>query len=437
MAKKTDGKIRIGIVGSVINGKSYDGWYGTCTGCDTIKQKVGTKGDIEVYINSPGGSVFAGFEIMNVLTAAVEAGRKVDIYISAMAASIASYISTGVVGATVYAAPNSKIMYHAPWSVACGSKDEMRDMADLLEKMEGDLRDAISSRGVEPQDEWFAAARMKWFNAKEALKANLIDAIKAPSSELIAAVSGNDGDGNEEDDYMDRGEEPGNKVAGVPALDNYMKIAANMEFTGYVLSLCKEHYGEEKAVAILNMTKDSFEVIFDNDEKSLLKYAKDAINIVNIEWEADASQKKLEKPMKTPEELKAEFDSKLAEANARAVEANAKATEAEAKIAEANAKAETAEAKTVEAEARAVAAEAKITEMESKARAKAVAKIMANEANVLTEEELASLDLATVEKIASIATVAEKVDDKTDKSLIKPNGKDDEEPEATLPPPEL
>ena len=437
---KNDGKKRIGIVGSVVNGRSGEDWFGQYTGCDTVKRQIGSSGDIEVYINSPGGSVFAGFEILNALTAAVAAGRKVDIYISAMAASIASYISTGVVGATVYAAPNSKIMFHAPWSCACGSKNEIRDMADLLEKMEGDLKDAIESRGVEFEDDWFAAARMKWFNAKEALAAKLVDGIKLPPSELIAAISEQTTGSSWGDDEWDKAEKKDKKAQFDFGKDHFTKIAAAMEFVGFIKELCEEHYGEGEIKNVVNLTANSFEVILNDNKKLLLNYEKDAVNIVNIKWEPAGSQKTMENTMstltKTPEEIVAEAEAKVKAAQ-DALEA------AEAKVKAAEALAEEAEAKAKASKTLAEEAEAKAKAIEAKAKAESITVIKAVKENPFTDEELDALDLNTIEKIALLIKNVD-TDDKTaqnsqaDNSIVStPTNKSEQEDSGTLPPPKF
>lgn len=441
MKTQKDGIVRLGIVGSVCNGESeYNRYFGISTGCDTIKRQIGRSGDIEIYINSPGGSVFAGFEIVNALNAAIQSGRKVEIYISAMAASIASYIATGVVGAKVYVSPNSKIMFHAPWSCACGSKNEMRDVADLLEKMEGDLKEAISSRGVEVKEEWFATARMTWFNAKEAIAERIADEIKNPSTELIAFVSSQFEDSGCDDDY-DMWDKNKNEIQKTSVgFDQFTKIAADMEFAGYIKYLCEDHFGEDTVKNVINLTANSFEVILNDDKKLLLNYEKDAVNIVNIKWEPAGSQKTMENTMstltKTPEEIVAE-----AEAKAKAAQDALEAAEAKVKAAEALA--EEAEAKAKASQTLAEEAESKAKAIEAKAKAESIAVIKAVKENAFTDEELDALDLDTIEKIALLVKNID-TDDKTaqnsqaDNSIVStPTNKSEQEDSGTLPPPKF
>jgi len=450
--KDKNEKVRIGIVGTIVSGESCDSWWaGKCAGAATILKELSGTGDVEVYINSQGGSVFAGFEILNALNAAVVAGRSVDIYISPLAASIASYISTGVKGATVYAASNAKLMYHAPWTSVVGSKNAIRDAADLLDKMEIDIKDAITDRGAIFDDEWFATGRMKWFSAKEALKAKLVDGIKDPPADLVSAISENE---SSYDDYYDKNDTPPPSNSS----DSMLRMAASMEYAGYIKSQCNEHFEDREVIDVLNVTDKTFEIIFKNGARSLLNYQRDALNIINIEWDSYDPNNSTENEMTPEEKLALEAKAKE-EADAKAkVEADAKAKEeadAKAKI-EADAKAkEVADAKAkVEADAKAK----EVADAKTKAALEAnqlpegftadmvawtkknfqtikdghVAKIKANDNNIFTDEQLVEM---TMDMLAGLAAFSETTSagalagtpasQGVDNSLINPNGSGD------------
>ncbi|TRZ68704.1 MAG: Clp protease ClpP [Methanothrix sp.] len=445
--KDPNAKRRIGIVGGIVSGKSFTGWFGKYTGSESVLEQIGSGGDIEVYINSQGGSVFSGFEILNALKAAVTAGRKVDIYISPLAASIASYIAVGVKGAKVYGSANAKLMFHAPWSCACGSKDQLRDYADLLSKMEDDLKDAVSSRGVTPEDEWFSAGRMKWFSAKESLDMKLIDEIKEPPAELISAVvSASTSPGHDDDDMYDSAEQ-NSAFSG----RSMLKIAANMEFSGYLASLVKEHYGEDKIKGVQDVSATNFEIVFSDDSKSLLNYTKDPLNIVNIEWESNPKTT-TENKMKTPENKdngvttpKNDAGNVVTpgtpdgEAFIEGVTPTDSTPVVKAPVAT-NVKEPVAEK---------VALPTGMTEdmiafaKESYEATKNahVATIKANKENMFSDEELNALPMATIKKMANLAKavtpVATETALKADKTIVKVSDKKDTGNVGTLPPPEL
>ena len=421
MKKSKNAKATIAIVGTVVSGHSYDDWYGRCVGSATVLKELAGTGDVEVYINSQGGSVFAGFEILNALNAAVVVGRKVDIYISPLAASIASYISTGVKGATVYASANAKLMYHAPWAYAGGSKDELRDQANLLEKMEVDLKAAIESRGCEVEDEWFAAGRMKWFNAKEALAKNLVDVIKDPPAELLTAISEASAGFDDYDD-SDRGDSPEND-----AKTDMLRIAANMEFAGFIESQCTDHYGAKEGdepcnqvAGVTNVTKEAFEIVFADGSKSLLNYQRDPLNIVNIEWDSCSPINSKENEM-TAEQIAA-LKAEEAKAKLEANEAKAALVVSEAALVKANTEADTAKAALVTANAEAAEKRASLEANQlpegftaemvawaqtnfAEAKSANVAKILAREDNTFTEEDLNAFSVDNLGKMAILAVV--------------------------------
>lgn len=89
---------------------------------------------ISMYINSPGGDVFDGLAIYNVMKRST---AKVTVYVDGIAASIASIIA--MAGDEVVMPKNTFMFVHNPWSFAVGDAEDMRDVADSLEKMEGAL----------------------------------------------------------------------------------------------------------------------------------------------------------------------------------------------------------------------------------------------------------------------------------------------------------
>ena len=90
-----------------------------------------TKGkELHVHINSGGGSAFAGVAIYNLLKA--REGKTVT-YVDALAASAASVIA--LAGDEMIMPTGAMLMIHKPWSVATGNSDELRKLADDLDKI--------------------------------------------------------------------------------------------------------------------------------------------------------------------------------------------------------------------------------------------------------------------------------------------------------------
>lgn len=131
---------------------------------------AGTKRPL-VRINSPGGDVFDGLAIYNFLR-----GLNATVQIDGLAASMASVIA--LAGKEVRIAENGFFMVHNPWGVAAGDAADLRDYADMLDKVQSTLESTYAQRTGKPLDtirEWMS--KDTWFNAQEAVDAGLASAI--------------------------------------------------------------------------------------------------------------------------------------------------------------------------------------------------------------------------------------------------------------------
>ncbi len=86
---------------------------------------------LNIYVNSGGGSVFAGLAIYNMLKR--HEGFK-TVYIDGLAASIASVIA--LAGDKVVMPKSSMLMIHKPWSWTSGNANDFRKLADDLDEIE-------------------------------------------------------------------------------------------------------------------------------------------------------------------------------------------------------------------------------------------------------------------------------------------------------------
>lgn len=130
---------------------------------------------LNIFINSPGGSVFEGVAIYNILDR--HRARKV-VSIDGLAASIASVIA--MAGDERSIAANALIMIHDPWSVSVGSAEDMRRTADTLDKIRTTLLDTYVTRTTTGEDRISAMmSEETWLNADEALDMGFVDSIGA------------------------------------------------------------------------------------------------------------------------------------------------------------------------------------------------------------------------------------------------------------------
>lgn len=130
---------------------------------------------LTVRINSPGGSVFDGLAIYNYLASLAD----VTTIVEGVAASMASVIA--LAGKTRKIAENSFFMVHSPWSAVAGTADDMRETADLLDKLAASLAGIYAKRTGKTDEEvkaWMETDT--WFSGSEALSAGLATEITAP-----------------------------------------------------------------------------------------------------------------------------------------------------------------------------------------------------------------------------------------------------------------
>lgn len=128
---------------------------------------------IELRIHSPGGDVFEGLAIYNLLK---QHPAKIVGYIDGLAASMASVIAMACDELNMPA--NSFLMVHKPWGIQGGNADAMRDYADLLDKCELPLQNAYAAKtGKRPEDiaALLNSADETWLSGTEALAEGFCD----------------------------------------------------------------------------------------------------------------------------------------------------------------------------------------------------------------------------------------------------------------------
>ncbi|MCI4566383.1 head maturation protease, ClpP-related [Lysobacter sp. CFH 32150] len=126
--------------------------------------------DVDVRINSPGGSVSAGLAIFNALKP-----RKPTVYIDGVAASIASLIA--MAGARIIAAENALVMIHDPWASTQGNAAELRRTAEILDKHRDAMLSAYARSGLARKDLLTLLAAETWMSAEEALALGFVDEV--------------------------------------------------------------------------------------------------------------------------------------------------------------------------------------------------------------------------------------------------------------------
>lgn len=136
--------------------------------------KTVTAKDIDLYLNTIGGDVFAGLGIYNLLQGIKAQGIKVHVKVLALAASIGSVIA--MAGDDIEMPENSFMMIHNPWTFAMGNSDELRDTADVLDKIGSQLTAIYVKRtGMEEEPLKALLAKDTYLTAAECLENGFCD----------------------------------------------------------------------------------------------------------------------------------------------------------------------------------------------------------------------------------------------------------------------
>ena len=128
---------------------------------------------IDLHINSPGGLVFDGITIYNLLK---NHPANVTTYIDGLAASIASVIA--LAGDKVVMAENALFMIHKASGMVMGTSDDMRDFAEKLDKVNGSIATTYQTKTKKEEAEINdLMAAETWMTATEALDFGFVDEI--------------------------------------------------------------------------------------------------------------------------------------------------------------------------------------------------------------------------------------------------------------------
>ena len=148
-----------------------------------------TASTIHLRVNSPGGSVFDGLAIYNALK---QHESKIVAHVDGLAASIASVII--MAADEIRAGENSYIMIHEPWSMVQGTAVDMREEADLLDKVGGTISNVYQKRtGLDAKEltQMMTAGAFgeTWLTAEEAKEKGFVDTIEELEEETKAKAS--------------------------------------------------------------------------------------------------------------------------------------------------------------------------------------------------------------------------------------------------------
>ncbi|WP_229713093.1 head maturation protease, ClpP-related [Macrococcus hajekii] len=182
---KTDNVGQVDIYGEIVpEAWRWEGEESATSFKNTLEKLKGVD-EIVVNINSPGGDVFEGIAIHNMLK---RHKAKVTVNIDGLAASIASVIA--MAGDVVRMPSNSMLMIHNAMSGTFGNANDLREVADLLEKVTGTLIETYLNKSDKLKTDSLKALldAETWMTAEEAFSYGLIDEV-ITSKKLVACAS--------------------------------------------------------------------------------------------------------------------------------------------------------------------------------------------------------------------------------------------------------
>lgn len=131
--------------------------------------------DINLYINSPGGSVTAGMAIYDTMQ---YIKCDVSTICLGMAASMGAFLLAGGTKGKRFALPNSTIMIHQPSGGAQGQATEIQIVADHIAKTKRTLNEILAANTGQPLEVVEKDTdRDNYMSAEEALAYGLIDGV--------------------------------------------------------------------------------------------------------------------------------------------------------------------------------------------------------------------------------------------------------------------
>ena len=140
-----------------------------------------SEGDIVVWLNSPGGDVFAASQIYNMLK---EYNGKVTVKIDGIAASAASVIA--MAGSEILMSPVAMMMIHNPATVIYGEASDLQSGIDMLSEVKESIINAYEQKTSLSRNKISKMMDAEtWFSAQKAVELGFADKVLYEDSEEV------------------------------------------------------------------------------------------------------------------------------------------------------------------------------------------------------------------------------------------------------------
>lgn len=161
---------------------AQDSWFDDDITPKQFKSELtNSDGDIIVWLNSPGGDVFAASQIYNMLK---EYNGKITVKIDGIAASAASVIA--MAGSEILMSPVAMMMIHNPATVIFGEASDLQNGIDMLSEVKESIINAYEQRTSLPRNKISKMMDAEtWFSAQKAVELGFADKVLYEDSEEV------------------------------------------------------------------------------------------------------------------------------------------------------------------------------------------------------------------------------------------------------------
>lgn len=178
MANRARGEFRaeagtIWLYDAIATNAEEAAWFGGIAPESFIAALAAIDGPVLLRIHSPGGSVFGAQAMVSAMR---QHPHAITAQVDSLAASAASVIAVEAASCTM--APGANMMIHKAWGLVIGNADDLRQTADLLDKLDGQIATSYANRGGGDQEHFIGLMKAEtWFTAEEAVAAKLADSV--------------------------------------------------------------------------------------------------------------------------------------------------------------------------------------------------------------------------------------------------------------------
>ena len=152
----------------------YNWWGDETTPDDFEKELYGGKGDVDMWISSPGGDVFAAAKIYNSITQ--YKGGQITAYVYGLCASAATVIT--MAASKILMSPAALMLIHNPYTIAWGESEDMKKTAEQLDAVKETIINAyVQKTGMDRDELSEYMNQEKAFDANEAMALGFVDGL--------------------------------------------------------------------------------------------------------------------------------------------------------------------------------------------------------------------------------------------------------------------